>query len=66
MLDQALIRRNEVARRLDPHTDTPQRIEGRRETTKADLTICMDDGSRNAVRVWRCGSAHGSIPVFMG
>jgi glutamate dehydrogenase (NADP+) len=54
MLDQALTRLEEAARRLDLDADVLEKLKYPRETMKVRLMIRMDDGSRKSFMAWRC------------
>lgn len=54
MLDQALTHLDDAARHLDLHKDVLEKLKYPRETTKARLSVRMDDGSRKSFMAWRC------------
>jgi glutamate dehydrogenase (NADP+) len=54
MLLQALTRMEEAARHLQLDSDVLEKLKYPRETTKTQLMIRMDDGSRKSFMAWRC------------
>lgn len=54
LLDVALVRLDDAARHIQIDPDVIEKLKYPRETTKARLTIRMDNGARKSFLAWRC------------